>query len=309
MDIQNLRAFLLVAEQGSFSLAAERLHLTQPAVSKRVALLEQQLGCELFDRIGRSVTPTEAGLALLPHAKAIVQQLRSAEQAVRDLSGAVGGRLRLATSHHIGLHRLPPVLSTFSETHPQVQIDIEFKDSEQAYDQITQGKTELALVTLAPGNDSNLVTLPLWHDPLAFMIARGHPLAAGGTCTLAELARHPAILPGLNTFTGQIVKRLFAEHALNLQVSMATNYLETIRMMASVGLGWTVLPRSMLDDSLVALAIRETEIERTLGIVYHRSRSLSRAASAFIGILQAFGDAARTDDRPASGGGLATARP
>ena len=106
---------MLVAETGSFSLAAEKLHLTQPAVSKRVALLEEQLGTGLLDRIGRNISLTEAGQALLPHALAVQRELDAAQQSVRDLSGAVAGRLRIATSHHIGLHRLPPVLSAFSK--------------------------------------------------------------------------------------------------------------------------------------------------------------------------------------------------
>ncbi|MDP4916249.1 MAG: LysR family transcriptional regulator, partial [Haliea sp.] len=97
MELQNLHAFLLVAEEASFSLAAERLHLTQPAVSKRIALLEQGLGSTLFDRIGRHITLTEAGHALLPHARTITQQLLCAERAVRDLSGDLAGLLRLAT--------------------------------------------------------------------------------------------------------------------------------------------------------------------------------------------------------------------
>ena len=290
MDLQNLQAFLLVAEEGSFSLAAERLHLSQPAVSKRIALLEQGLGSELFDRIGRHVGLTEAGQALLPHANAIVQQLYTAEQAVRDLSGEVAGQLRLATSHHIGLHRLPPVLSAFSKSYPGAKIDIDFMDSEQAYDLIMQGRSELAVVTLAPVADDSMITRPVWQDPLVFMVAADHPLAGRGDCSLADLARHPAILPGLNTYTGQIVKRLFAEHRLALQVTMATNYLETIRMMASVGLGWTVLPRTMLDPGLVALPVSDTAIERSLGLVYHRGRSLSRAAQAFMAVLAEFAD-------------------
>ena len=134
MDTQNLRAFMLVAQQGSFSAAAEKLHLTQPAVSKRIALLEEHLEVELFDRIGRNVSLTEAGHALLPFAQSVEQELRAAEQAVRDLDGDVAGKLQLATSHHIGLHRLPPVLSQFKQSFPAVHIDIDFMDSEQAYD-------------------------------------------------------------------------------------------------------------------------------------------------------------------------------
>ena len=290
METQNLHAFALVAESGSFSLAAEKLHLTQPAVSKRVALLEQQLGSTLFDRIGRHVTLTEAGRALLPHARTIERELLAAEQSVRDLSGEVSGRLGLATSHHIGLHRLPPVLSEFSSQFPAVQIDIDFMDSEQAYDLISQGSVELAVVTLAPTEMPNIVSRPLWTDPLDFMVRNGHALDGRRNSTLAELAHHPAVLPGLSTYTGQIVKSLFDSQQLQLSVSMATNYLETIRMLASVGLGWTVLPRSMRDDSLTALRVKDVSIRRTLGIVYHRGRSLSRAARSFIDSLEGFAD-------------------
>jgi len=285
MDTQNLAAFTLVAESQSFSRAAEKLHLTQPAVSKRVALLEQQLGASLFDRIGRSVSLTEAGRALLPHAKSVHQELLAAEQSVRDLSGEVSGQLRLATSHHIGLHRLPPVLSSFSRNFAAVEIDIEFMDSEQAYELITRGKVELAVVTLAPTSEPAIISRAVWNDPMDFLVAADHCLASETKTSLEQLCQYPAVLPGLNTYTGQIVKSLFDHHQLDLQVSMATNYLETIRMMASVGLGWTVLPASMKDDSLTALKIENISIERTLGLVYHRDRSLSRAAHAFIDSL------------------------
>jgi len=290
VDTQNLKAFLLVAETGSFSLAAQKLHLTQPAVSKRVAQLEEQLAIALFDRIGRNVSMTEAGRALLPHAQAVQQELQAAEQSVRDLQGGVAGDLRLATSHHIGLHRLPPLLSYFSTTFPDVQIDIDFMDSEQAYELVMQGSVELAVVTLAPTSEASIITLPIWQDPLDFMAHKEHELAQAAQLELEALSHHAAILPGLNTYTGQIVKRLFDRHGLPLQVSMATNYLETIRMMASVGLGWTVLPRGMRDGSLATLKVSEHRIERTLGMVYHRRRSLSRAARAFMEALTALGD-------------------
>jgi DNA-binding transcriptional LysR family regulator len=256
-----------------------------------VALLEERLQRSLFDRIGRNISLTEAGEALLPHAKRIAQELLFAVQSVRDLEGEVGGTLRLATSHHIGLHRLPPILSYYSKAFPQVHIDIDFMDSEQAYDLIAQGKAELAIVTLSPVDEGSMVTRPIWRDPLDFMVQREHILAGGGQLTLADLSAHPAILPGLNTYTGQIIKRLFDQQGMQLQVSMATNYQETIRMMASVGLGWTILPRSMAEHSLEKLDVDNAHIERTLGCVYHRDRSLSRAATAFMDALLQAADA------------------
>jgi DNA-binding transcriptional LysR family regulator len=288
MDTQNLRTFLLVAETGSFSQAAEKLHLTQPAVSKRVAQLEEQLNISLFDRIGRTISTTEAGEALLPHARAVQLELQAAEQSVRDLTGEVQGQLRLATSHHIGLHRLPPVLSYFSKTFPAVQLDIEFMDSEQAYELTLRGEVELSVVTLAPAPVPHLITRSIWPDPLDFMVQDGHALTRLKQMDLKELSKHPAILPGLGTYTGQIVKNLFDRRGLPMQIAIATNYLETIRMMAAVGLGWTVLPRSMRDASLVSLPLRDARIERTLGAVHHESRSLSRAARAFIDALESF---------------------
>ena len=288
MDTQNLRAFLLVAESGSFSKAAKRLHLTQPAVSKRIAQLEAQLNVSLFDRIGRRISTTEAGEALLPHARAVHLELQAAQQSVRDLAGEVRGRLRLATSHHIGLHRLPPLLSFFSKAFPAVQLDIDFMDSEQAYELTLQGEVELAVVTLAPSSIVNIVTRPIWLDPLDFMVQEGTQLTRKIALGLKELSQHPAILPGLNTYTGQIVKSLFEQRSLPIQIAITTNYLETIRMMASVGLGWTVLPRSMRDPSLATLPIRDARIERTLGAIHHEGRSLSRAAQAFIEALESF---------------------
>ena len=288
MDTQNLRAFLLVAESGSFSKAAKRLHLTQPAVSKRIAQLEAQLNVSLFDRIGRRISTTEAGEALLPHARAVHLELQAAQQSVRDLAGEVRGRLRLATSHHIGLHRLPPLLSFFSKAFPAVQLDIDFMDSEQAYELTLHGEVELAVVTLAPSSIVNIVTRPIWLDPLDFMVQQGTRLTRKKTLGLKELSQHPAILPGLNTYTGQIVKSLFEQRSLPIQIAITTNYLETIRMMASVGLAWTVLPRSMRDPSLATLPIRDARIERTLGAIHHEGRSLSRAAQAFIEALESF---------------------
>lgn len=292
MDTQNLQAFIAVAETGSFSTAAEGLHLTQPAVSKRIAALEAQLDSPLFDRLGRSVQLTEAGRALLPQARGILQAVRDARRSIDDLRGEVGGILSLGISHHIGLHRLPPVLKHFSRQYPGVNFDIQFMDSEEAHEQINQGRIELGVVTLAPAGNSTLERRTVWRDQLLVAIAPDHPLAAADTVDLTTLSQHTAILPGLNTYTGQIIKALFHKHALALNVSMETNYLETIKMMVSIGLGWSVLPHTMIDGQVKPLSIRNVVLQRTLGCVYHPGRSLSNAATAFIRALDGARDPA-----------------
>ena len=287
MDTQSLQAFVTVAELNSFSLAAERLHLTQPAVSKRIAGLEQLLDCKLFDRISRSITLTEAGRALLPRARRILQDVQAASYAIRDLRGSVSGQLSMAISHHIGLHRIPPVLRNFSQAFPQVRLDIEFMDSEQAYEQIQHGYLELAVVTLDPIGSPPLCSIPLWPDPLHIVASPDHPLTREPGNQLAALADHRAILPSFSTYTGQLVKGYFDQHGLTLDVSMATHYLETIKAMVAIGLGWSVLPATLIDnENLVAVPVSGFELQRSLGYVYHQDRSLTNAARAFIQALQ-----------------------
>jgi len=287
MDLANLNAFIAIAEAGSFSEAAERLHLTQPAVSKRIAGLEQQLDTRLFDRLGREVSLTEAGRALLPRAYQILNVLDDTRRALTNLNGEVSGRLTLATSHHIGLHRLPPLLRAFTRAHPQVALDIQFLDSEVAYEEVLHGRAELAVITLAPETREPVHAVPVWDDPLDFVAAPEHPLARNGAVTLADVALHPAVFPGGNTFTHHIVQGLFQAQGLIPNIAMSTNYLETIKMMVSIGLAWSVLPRTMLDDQVVRLPLPGIQLQRRLGYILHRERTLSNAARAFMALLDA----------------------
>ncbi|HEX5843967.1 MAG TPA: LysR family transcriptional regulator [Pseudomonas sp.] len=285
MDLATLNAFIAIAELGSFSEAAERLHLTQPAVSKRIASLEQQLAVRLFDRLGREVSLTEAGRALLPRAYQILNVLDDTRRALTNLNGEISGRLTLATSHHIGLHRLPPLLRAFTRAHPQVALDIQFLDSEVAYEEVLHGRAELAVITLAPETREPVHAVAVWDDPLDFVAAPEHPLARTGAVSLADVAHHPAVFPGGNTFTHHIVRRLFEAQGLTPNIAMSTNYLETIKMMVSIGLAWSVLPRTMLDDQVARLPLPGIQLSRQLGYISHSERTLSNAARAFMGLL------------------------
>jgi len=287
MDLASLNTFIAIAETGSFSEAGERLHLTQPAVSKRIAGLEQQLKVRLFDRLGREVSLTEAGRALLPRAYQILNVLDDTRRALSNLNGEVSGRLTLATSHHIGLHRLPPLLRAFTRAYPQVALDIRFLDSEVAYEEILHGRAELAVITLAPETHAPVRAVPVWEDPLDFVAAPEHPLARNRAVSLADVARHPAVFPGGNTFTRYIVQGLFEAEGLTPNIAMSTNYLETIKMMVSIGLAWSVLPRTMLDDQVVRLPLPGIQLTRQLGYILHTERTLSNAARAFMAHLDA----------------------
>ena len=284
MDKHNLNAFITVAETKSFSSAAEILHVTQSTISKRIALLESTMGQKLFDRIARQVSVTPAGAELLPRAKHMVQEYQNAIQAINDLSGSTSGILRLAISHHLGLHRLPSILRAYAQGHPDVALDIEFMDSEKAYEQVLHGHSELAVITLALEQHNNIAHRKIWDDRLRFVCAQDHPLSEVPSPRLTHLAHYPVILPGLNTYTGRIVQNLFQAEDIRLKSPMSTNYLETISTMVEVGLGWSVLPETLIKD-LHVMSIPDCHIQRELGYIHHTKRTLSNSAKAFIVLI------------------------
>jgi len=126
MDISALKAFITVARCQSFSKASEQLFVTQPAVSKRVAALEEELGMQLFNRIARQISLTEAGRQLLPKARDLVDQADEMQRYASNLHDDISGNLSVAISHHIGLHRMPPILKEFNLRYPKVALDILF---------------------------------------------------------------------------------------------------------------------------------------------------------------------------------------
>ena len=205
MDIPVLQAFLAVAETGSFSKGAERIFITQPAVSKRIAALESELGTPLFDRIGREIQLTDAGRALQGRAHRIILEVSDTKRAILNLSGEISGRLRMAASHHIGLHRLPLPLQEFHRNNPDVSLEMRFMDSEGACAAVEHGDIELAVVTLPESSSGKLESIPIWDDPLEIVVGANHPLAEQKDASPIVLLNYPAILPGPGTYTREII--------------------------------------------------------------------------------------------------------
>ncbi|MCF6209708.1 MAG: LysR family transcriptional regulator [Gammaproteobacteria bacterium] len=290
MDTTNLKTFITAAELASFSLAAEHLYLTQSAVSKRISTLETELGTRLFDRIGRRISLTEAGRMLLPRARDILTEIDDSLRLIANLSGEVNGRLSIGTSHHIGLHRLPPVLRAYTKAWPAVELDLRFMDSEAACRAVQTGQLELGIVTLPLVPLADLDSERIWIDPLRIVAGREHPLARQRHIQPSQLSAHAAILPAHGTYTRALLEQAIGAEVGGLRVSMTTNYLETIKMLVSVGLGWSVLPQAMLSNDLQALDVPGILLTRQLGVVHHHQRTLSNAARAMLRQLQASRD-------------------
>lgn len=289
MQIAQINAFLAVAELESFSLAAEKLHITQPAVSKRIRQLEISVKAELFDRVGKRSLLTPNGKSFKPHAERILLELETYRSDLSHQLDSPSGSLTLATSHHIGLHRLPQILREFKIRYPQVDLDLHFMDSEDACLGIANNELELAVVTLPEATDDRLECEPVWVDQMVVVMATDHKLANSEEIDALALLDHPAILPSIGTFTRKIIDGLFTDTRDRLNIALETNYLETIKVMVSANLGWSILPSSMADSSLVGRRLRGLDVQRPLGIVTRRHRTLSLSSKAMIELLREAG--------------------
>ena len=295
MDIPSIETFLIVARKQSFSQAADSLYLTQPAVSKRIAALESELNCQLFDRIKKKTILTEAGRIFLPRAQQIVAQLKESKNELAEIGGIISGELVMATSHHIGLHYLPPVLKQYVNEYPQVDLNLDFMESESACLAVENAEIELAVITLPNEPAECLKLVKIWSDPLKITMQNDHPLIQHAYTVsgkkifsiddVQKLIQYPAILSDKGTYTRVIVDEFLAGFNLQLQEKLSNNFLETIKMMVSVGLGWSLLPQTLIDETLTQIEIPGFGAERNLGIATHKSRTLSQAAQKMVNLL------------------------
>ena len=285
MNLAAFEAFVKVMETGSISMAAEQLFITQPAVTKRIHSLEDYFGVKLFESAGRGVQATHAAHSLLPKVKNWLNELGDIHHTLSHDQNQIKGKLKVGTSHHIGLHHLPFYLKDYVQQYPEVTLDVHFVDSEQAHEQVLAGDLELAFLTLPPVLDERLKYIPLWNDPLVFVAAGFHPLAKRQNLRLDDLMQYPSILPAAQTYTAQITLAEFEKKGLKPKVSMSNNPLESIRMLVSIGLGWSVLPSTLVNQDLVRLDI-DLEMKRQLGMVWHPGRTQSKAAKVLVDLMK-----------------------
>lgn len=285
MNLAAFEAFVKVMETGSISLAADQLFITQPAVTKRIHSLEEYFGVKLFESAGRGVQATHAAHSLLPKVKNWLNELGDIHYTLSHEQGQVQGKLKIGTSHHIGLHHLPSHLRRYVQEYPDVTLDVHFVDSEQAHEQVIAGDLELAFLTLPPRGDARLNYVTIWNDPLVFVVAPFHPLAQQKNLCLENLLNYPSLLPSSHTYTSQITLAEFEKQGIKPKVSMSNNPLESIRMLVSIGLGWSVLPKTLVNHDLHQLDIN-LEMNRRLGMVWHPGRTQSKAAQALVQLMQ-----------------------
>ena len=303
MDLYQLAYFRKVAQTRSISRAAEELLITQPAVSKQIRALEEELGEKLFDRIGKRIFLTKTGEVLLSHVEKILRAVDEAKTAVRDLSGECSGELVIGTSDHISLHRLPNILKAYITAFPKVDLKLRCHRSETVIEMVAKNLVDLGVVTL-PGIAQNLVSRVIWEDPMSLVFPKGHPLASIEKITLHDIASLGLILPEPGTTTRRKIDTAFERKRVLPKVSMEVAYIETIKGLVKAGLGISILPDKAVEQEtksgvLVKAPIQGAVFTRELGVVYLKDKFLSLPAVEFMNLLERKQTPAAVADRPA----------
>jgi len=289
MDTRQLAAFCAVVERKSFSQAAERLGVTQPAVSLQIRSLEQRLGTQLLDRSGRRVEPTEAGLRLYASAQkllALEQQLL--EDVTGDAEGAISGTLELGASTGPGGTVVPVLLCEFHEAHPDVRVRLSVSDTQTVVAQVAERELELGVVGAAP-RPRGVAYEPFFRDEVVLACPSGHRLA-GKTATLDDLRTEPLILMQDGAGVRQVIEdelRRVGTRLRDLDVRIELGLQESVRSAVAAGHGVTFISRTAIESDLAAgtLAIarvRGLDPVREIFLVRAGGRAETRAAQAFV---------------------------
>ncbi len=283
MDVKNLMTFLEVADTKSFSISASNLKITQPAVSKRVATLEEQLSTRLFDRVGKKILLTETAEMLLPSARKIVSEIDYIEDLICQPGNRITGKLSICTSPHIASGCLPDVLTTFASQHPEVEISVEVKNSTDVVEDIENGVYDIGICELAGLTTIDLQCTRLRSEKLNIVVAKHHSLASYPIVRPEDLASHASILPPETTASRVLLSRALAVTGHREKNAIVMPNFNALARMVETGLGWGILPASFPSaEAFVVLDVVDVNLELNTYLLCHSAITQSHAATAFV---------------------------
>lgn len=291
LNPHQLQIFLAVAECDSYSRAAERLGISQPAVSMQVSRLEKAVGLPLLLLRGRQISLTEAGETLLRHARRILEAQEAADLALAELKGLRRGRLRLAASSTPGAYLLPRVIAAFQQAHPGLEIRLQISNTLSALQAVQEGLSDLAVVGEPPEAGPELLIEPLARDFLAVVVWPGHRWAGGGPVAAGDLATEALVLREPGSSTRAVLERRLRSLGLKVQPALELGSTEAVREAVAAGLGATVISRlavrtDLESGRLVAVPVSDLPLERMLHTALPGGGARSQATSAFLAQLR-----------------------
>ncbi|MBP6820612.1 MAG: LysR family transcriptional regulator [Acidobacteria bacterium] len=290
MDFSQLEIFLSIAEEKSFSRAAEKMFRTQPAISIAIKRLEEELGESLFDRSSKNGSLTEAGRILLSYAQRMINLREEARESVSELRGMFRGRLTIGANESTSLYLLPPLLMEYRKRHPKIKIEVFRALSEKIPLEVSERNLDFGFLSYDPMHP-NLQSIEVHKDELTLVVPPNHPLAKHKQVTVKDLGEQQFVAHNVKTPSRTKIFELFAQQHTPLNICLELATLETIKEFVLLDVGIAILPRLAVEaeinsGKLVEVLVKGMKIEKTLRLVYRREASLSHAAKSFLDIVK-----------------------
>jgi DNA-binding transcriptional LysR family regulator len=284
MELRQLEYLVAVVEEANFTRAAERLHVAQPGVSAQIRQLERELGHTLLDRSTRTVRPTEAGAAVLPHARAALRAVASARVAVDELAGLLRGHVSVGAIPVGGPLDLAGRLADFHQDHPGVEITLTEDTSDRLIASLTAGQLDLALIGLADADPPGLVIEVIVDGPLVAVVGSGHCLADRRAVTLKELAGLPLITLPAGSGVRTALDAGFAAVGERPRIAFEASHPAVLTRLVDRGLGVAVLPAAEnpggQPGGLREIPITDPELRGRLALAWRAGAPAGPAATA-----------------------------
>ncbi len=290
MDLAQLEIFLAIAQERSFSRAAEKMLRTQPAISIAIKRLEEELGEQLFDRSSKSGTMTEAGRVLHSYAQRMINLRDEALTSIGELRGMNRGRLSIGANESTSLYLLPPLLLDYRRRFPNIKIEVYRNISERIPSEVLERNLDFGFLSYDPMHPS-LQSMELFRDELVFVVHPRHRFAKRDSVTVRELGEERFVAHNVKTPSRARIFELFAEHRTQLNISIELATLETIKEFVMRDAGVAILPRLAVREELnkgklIEIPVKGMKIEKMLRIIYRREHSLSQAARSFLDLIK-----------------------
>ncbi|MDU8630615.1 MULTISPECIES: LysR family transcriptional regulator [Pseudomonas syringae group] len=279
LNLNHLHTFSLVIAHGSFSAAAERLHLTQPAVSLQIRQLEDQLNLKLIERVGKRLKPTSAGTTLLEHIARIDAVVEDALLELSSHASGVAGKVAIGTGATACIHLLPPMLQALRRRFAQLDVRVSTGNTDGILKAVEENRLDLALVTL-PASGRSLHITPLLEDEFVAIFASSQqPIAA--EMTPEHLCELPLVVFEAGSSTRLLINEWFLQAGIRIKPVMELGSIEAIKEMVAAGLGYSIVPRMAVAAVHHRRGLQVLHLvpglSRTLGIALRQDKPVSKA--------------------------------
>ena len=289
MDLYQLRGFFEIAREGSFTRAADKLFLTQPAISLQIKALEEELGEILFERMRKSIRLTPAGEILYRRVQEVFDRLEVAREEIAAVQQVLQGRVVIGTSDTNCTYLLPGPLQQFREQYAGVDLDIRNRMSSEIWHMVLNHEVDFGLATL-PAKHRDLVSEELFERSDVLICRPDHPLAPRKYVRLQEVVEYPLLALERGSTSRRLLEEAFIRANLELQPAMNLASIEVIKRFVEIGMGIALVPRMAVERETEAGLLQSARVRglapRVIGLIEHRGRRRSPAAQAFLDILR-----------------------